>query len=361
MDEPMGIINRRRDDIEEVPNAELDELRLELASVRLELARARGAFDNLPIGVVMADASGAIIGKNQSARSVTSGGHSGVLVAEAVERQIEQVLQGRSGRTEVELFGPPKRVVQLHSTRLADGGVLVSIEDISERSRLDAVRTDFVANISHELKTPVGAIAVLAETIVDEDDLDVIHHLADRLVEEAHRAATSIDDLLELSRIELGGQAVRDRVSAASVLRDSVVRSLAAAEQRRIRLTLDEPSGEIWVKGDRRQLVSALSNLIDNAIKYSEAESEVRVSAPVADSSVHFTVADSGIGIPTRDLNRIIERFYRVDRARSRETGGSGLGLAIVRHVATNHEGEVTVSSAEGEGSVFTLSIPEAR
>jgi two-component system sensor histidine kinase SenX3 len=166
--------------------------------------------------------------------------------------------------------------------------------------------------------------------------------------------------LLELSRIELGGKAVRDPVDDTSLMRDAVVRTLAAAEQRDIRIDLDEPSEKLTLLGDRRQLVSALGNLIDNAVKYSEQGSEVWVSAQADESVISLKVVDSGIGIPARDLDRIFERFYRVDRARSRDTGGTGLGLAIVRHVATNHEGEVLVQSSEGEGSTFTLRIPVA-
>jgi two-component system sensor histidine kinase SenX3 len=143
-------------------------------------------------------------------------------------------------------------------------------------------------------------------------------------------------------------------------MRDAVVRTLAAAEQRDIRIDLEEPAGKLCVLGDRRQLVSALGNLIDNAVKYSEPGSEVWVSAEVEPDFVGLRVSDTGIGIPARDLDRIFERFYRVDRARSRETGGTGLGLAIVRHVATNHQGEVLVQSSEGEGSTFTLRIPVA-
>jgi two-component system sensor histidine kinase SenX3 len=137
-----------------------------------------------------------------------------------------------------------------------------------------------------------------------------------------------------------------------------VIRSLAAAEQRDIRIDLEEPVDAITVLGDRRQLVSALSNLIDNAVKYSDEGSDVFVTATIDDEHVGLSVEDHGVGIPAKDLDRIFERFYRVDRARSRETGGTGLGLAIVRHVATNHEGDVQVRSTEGEGSVFTLRIP---
>ena len=358
----MGLLHRRRaDELQGAQGdiAEVADLRAELTRIRLELGRARTSLDNLPVGVVLVDAAGAVVMRN--ARSHHGTGHGEVLVQQVVDRHVLQALMGHDAQSPVELFGPPKRVLLVTATPLSEGGAIVAIEDISERARLDAVRTDFVANISHELKTPVGAIAVLAEAIADEDDIQIVQRLSNKMVDEAHRAATVIDDLLELSRIELGGRAVRDPVDVGSLMRDAVVRTLAAAEQRDIRLDLEEPVDKLVVLGDRRQLVSALGNLIDNAVKYSEHGSDVWVSTHLADGTVHIHVADHGIGIPARDLDRVFERFYRVDRARSRDTGGTGLGLAIVRHVATNHEGEVLVQSTEGEGSTFTLRIPVAK
>jgi two-component system sensor histidine kinase SenX3 len=358
----VGLLHRRRDDVGEEQRllddarSEVTLLRKELAGVRGELDRSKSVLDGLPVGVVLVDRAGRVILRNRAAHG--GGGHADVLVQEAIDRQIAHARAGRETTAAVELFGPPKRVLQVRATPHRDGGALVVVEDVSERARLDAVRTDFVANISHELKTPVGALAVLAEALADEDDLDVIHRLAGKMVDEAHRAGTSIDDLLELSRIELGGRAVRDPVPVVQVLREAVIRSLAAAEQRGIRIDLDEPDGELVVLGDRRQLVSAVSNLLDNAVKYSEPGSDVFVSAAADDGHVALKVRDHGIGIPARDLDRVFERFYRVDRARSRDTGGTGLGLAIVRHVANNHEGEVNVTSAEGEGSTFVLRLP---
>lgn len=322
----------------------------------MELDRARTSLDNLPVGVIVVDAQGVVVTRNLRSHQGTV--HGMVLVQEAVERHVHAALRGRNSQSSVELFGPPRMVIQVTATPLPDGGAIVALDDISERARLDAVRTDFVANISHELKTPVGALAALAEAIVDEDDIAIVQRLSGKMVEEAHRAATVIDDLLELSRIELGGRAVREPVDVASLLNDAVVRTLAAAEQRDIRIELEDPPTKLTVLGDRRQLVSALGNLIDNAVKYSERATDVCITAELNGSMVDFRVVDRGIGIPKSDLDRIFERFYRVDRARSRETGGTGLGLAIVRHVATNHEGEVLVQSSEGEGSTFTLRIP---
>ena len=240
---------------------------------------------------------------------------------------------------------------------LAGSGALVLVDDFSERVRLDTVRTDFVANISHELKTPVGALSVLAETLADSDDLEVNRRLAEKLVAEAHRASSTIDDLLELSRIELGGRGEEEDVTVAAVFAEVAARHRLTAEHSGVAFVV-APAGDLAIMGDRRQLVSAVGNLVDNAIKYTDRGGTVSLDVAREDGWVDILVSDSGVGIPARDLDRVFERFYRVDRARSRATGGTGLGLAIVRHVAANHGGEVTVRSREGEGSTFTLRLP---
>ena len=189
--------------------ARLSDALAQLEQLRGELARAHVALDSVPLGVLLFDQRGAVVIRN--ARTRTGSGHGDVLVQQAVDRLVPVALAGRDTHTSVELFGPPRKVIDVHAAPLIDGGAIVSIEDISERARLDAVRTDFVANISHELKTPVGALAVLAEAIADEGDLDVVQRLAGKMVDEAHRAASAIDDLLELSRIELGGKVYATR------------------------------------------------------------------------------------------------------------------------------------------------------
>jgi two-component system sensor histidine kinase SenX3 len=220
------------------------------------------------------------------------------------------------------------------------------------------MRTDFVANISHELKTPVGALALLAEALIGEDESEVVTRLAEKMVSEAHRMGRTIEDLLELSRIELGESPHREVVSVGLVAAEAVERVRHLADQREIAIDIVEPSRRLNAIGDRRQLVSAVANLVENGVKYSDPGCPVEVSAHTDGTWVDIVVRDHGIGIPARDLDRIFERFYRVDRARSRETGGTGLGLAIVRHVATNHGGSVSVNSQEGAGSTFTLRIP---
>jgi two-component system sensor histidine kinase SenX3 len=232
------------------------------------------------------------------------------------------------------------------------------VDDITEQQRVDAIRRDFVANISHELKTPVGALALLAETIVDEHDPAVVERLAARLRDESFRVSRVIDDLLALSRIEGEGAQEVERVTIAQIVAEAVARIRPAADHRDVRFEVAEIAAELVMLGDPRQLTSALFNLLENAVKYSDHGSVVEVRAAGDRHEVSMVVQDHGIGIPAKDLQRIFERFYRVDQARSRETGGTGLGLAIVRHVARNHGGHVTVSSREGEGSTFMLVLP---
>jgi two-component system, OmpR family, sensor histidine kinase SenX3 len=356
----VGLLQRRTARADDILHGEIATLAAENAQLRDEVTRVQGALDSLPIGIVLVDADGSERVRNTAASHLGGGTHADVLVLEAIDKHVRRALEGDQSSATVDLYGPPMRVVQIHAIPSSGGGALVTVEDISERARLDAVRTDFVANISHELKTPVGALAVLAEMLVDEEDPGTIRRLAAKAVVEAHRAATAIDDLMELSRIELGGQAVREPVDAADVLREGRERAASSAERRGITVRLELPEDDLAVLGDRRQLVSAVGNLVDNAVKYSEPGGEVTLSVRRDDGFVELIVADLGIGIPARDLDRIFERFYRVDRARSRDTGGTGLGLAIVRHVAANHEGEVRVQSTEGEGSTFTLRIPVA-
>ncbi|HAP76788.1 MAG TPA: two-component sensor histidine kinase [Acidimicrobiaceae bacterium] len=335
------------------------ELAIEQARLRAcehDAARLREVLDAVPVGLVLADHRGVPLLHTPAARF---GGHADVLVGEALEAILGAAAAGEATQRRLDLVGPPAKVLQIRGIPLGSGGALAVIDDLTERTRLDAVRTDFVANISHELKTPVGALAVLAEAVADHDDPDVMRGLAERMVMEAHRASSTIDDLLELSRIELGGEAAREVVDLGMVVAEAVHRTALAAERRGISLRVDDPHPPKAI-GDSRQLVSALANLLDNAVKYSHDGGTVTIGVTANDGWVEIAVADRGVGIPTRDLDRIFERFYRVDRARSRETGGTGLGLAIVRHVATNHGGEVRVQSHEGEGSVFTLRVPAA-
>jgi two-component system sensor histidine kinase SenX3 len=315
------------------------------------------------VGVVVTDGSGVTLWRNDAARRL-QGTHVGVLVDEFIERHVRDALRDGASADVLEMYGPPKVVLDVHAQRLTGGGVVAFVDDVSERRRIEQVRTDFVANISHELKTPVGALAVLAETLEDETDPETIARIVGRMQGEADRAARTIDDLMELSRIELGGERTVEPVRAADVIAEAMGRVAELAGQREVGVSNLMAAGtldDVLIDGDRRQLISALGNLVENGVKYSEPGGLVQVRASYAEGNLDLSVSDEGIGIPRRDLDRIFERFYRVDRARSRQTGGTGLGLSIVRHVAHNHRGEVAVDSTEGEGSTFTLRLPARR
>ncbi len=322
-----------------------------------EVARLLGeAVDHLEIGVVIAAPSGSILYRNTTAEAF-AGTHLGLLLDEHVSSLLTQTRSGTGAQRVVDLHGPPRVWLELSADPMPNGGAVVTLRDVSERMRTDAMRTDFVTNISHELKTPVGAVAVLAEALMDETDPVVVHRLADHLVEESHRAVRTIDDLLKLSQIE-STRPGETPVSVSAIVESALARGRSVDAGRGVEISAFDPPDDLWIRGDERQLLSAVGNLVENAVKYSHPGGSVQVRTRVDGVAVEIMVADQGVGIPSRDLDRVFERFYRVDKARSRETGGTGLGLSIVRHVATNHGGEVQVSSQEGEGSTFVLRLP---
>lgn len=321
------------------------------------VAELRAALDAVPQGVMVVDGQGEVVARNRVAEQVAGARHGAALVGGEVDELTARAIAGQGGSRTIELFGPPAQVVEVVARPLPDGALVV-IDDVTEAHRLEAMRRDFVANLSHELKTPVGAIGLLAETLLAEPDPDVAHRLTERVVNESFRVSRTIDDLLELSRIEAGPRDAREVVPVHLVLEEAADRIRPAAERRDIGIRIEGVSPRLSAWGDRRQLVSAVANLLDNAVKYSSPGSTVEVRAASDGTTVEVEVEDHGLGIPARDLERIFERFYRVDRARSRDTGGTGLGLAIVRHVVANHEGEVTVTSTEGQGSTFTVHVP---
>jgi two-component system sensor histidine kinase SenX3 len=321
------------------------------------VARLLGeAVDHLEIGVVIAAPSGNILYRNTTAQAF-AGTHIGLLVDEHLSSLLSQTRAGGRAQRLVELQGPPRSWLEITADPMPNGGAVTTLRDVSERMRTDAMRTDFVTNISHELKTPVGAVAVLAEALMDETEPDVVHRLADHLVEESHRAVRTIDDLLKLSQIE-STRPGDTPVSVNAVVQSAIARGRVVDGGRGVEISAFDAPDDLWIRGDERQLLSAVGNLVENAVKYSHPGGVVQVRTRVDDVAVEIMVADQGVGIPSRDLDRVFERFYRVDKARSRETGGTGLGLSIVRHVATNHGGKVLVSSQEGEGSTFVLRLP---
>jgi len=350
---------RREQPVSEHALAEATET---IAQVEEQRDRGFAVLDELRDGVVVLAADGGEVFRNPAAERYREARHSDAVVAGAIDALLARALAGERCERELQLFGPPRAVVHLSAVPLGAAesplGAAAFVSDVSDIHRIESVRRDFVANVSHELKTPIGALEVLAETLASETDPAVTRPLADRMVKEAERLARIVDDLLDLSLIETQEAPNRRPVPVGILVDDAVdqLRPMAAAAGIDLRWQADLDSAQIVC--DRRLVVSAISNLIDNALKYSEPGSAVTVSTVIVDGYLTLTVADAGIGIPSRDLERIFERFYRVDQARSRATGGTGLGLAIVRHVAQAHGGEVTVESVEGQGSVFRLLLP---
>ncbi|MTD56710.1 sensor histidine kinase [Amycolatopsis pithecellobii] len=259
----------------------------------------------------------------------------------------------------LEARGRQPEAVVGHVRPLGDGFTVVEAVDHSEAARLEAVRRDFVANVSHELKTPVGAIALLTEAVLDAaEDVEEVRRFGGKILHESTRLGTLVTELIALSRLQ-GAERLPDLnvVEVDAVVREALGRTKLSAESADIQVTADAPSG-LLIEGDRTLLVTALSNLLENAIAYSAAGSPVSVSRKLVADVVEIAVTDRGIGIAEEDQQRVFERFYRADKARSRATGGTGLGLAIVKHVAANHGGEVKLWSMQGTGSTFTLRLP---
>lgn len=333
-----------------------------VAESSAEAIRLRRALDTLPQAVIVCDEHGEPVFRNARAIALMGNRHSDALAAQAVEDLLAATAPGNSEERTLELYGPPRSTLAVRTQSIDNGqralGVIAVIDDVSERRRLEEIRRDFVANVSHELKTPMGAIGLLAETLLSENEPEVAQRLAQRIHTEAFRISRVIDDLLDLSRIESEESPPREPVLINLVMAEAAERVRAAADQRGVTVSLDEPSPPIAVLGDRRQLTSAVYNLLENAVKFSYEGGNVDCTGKVVGDEINVSVADHGVGIPARDLERIFERFYRVDHGRSRETGGTGLGLAIVRHVAQNHHGSVRVESREGEGTTFTLQLP---
>ena len=242
----------------------------------------------------------------------------------------------------------------------AEGLIVALIFDDSELRRLDAIRRDFVANISHELKTPIGALSILSEAVLEaSDDKEAVEKFAGRMQVEAKRLTDLVQEIINLSRLQDGDPLKNAQpYSMVDLINQAIDESRLTAEKRKISLVFI-PTTDYFVLGDRSQLEMAVSNLVENAINYSPDSTQVAIVLTCKDKLVEISVTDQGIGIPEKDIERIFERFYRVDPARSRATGGTGLGLSIVKHVATNHGGDISVWSNEGSGSTFTIRLPE--
>ena len=322
-----------------------------------QLERFMDALDLLPIGIVIVDLKQDRRVRNNAAAAMTGVRYVDILVDQAVDAMIDEIKVAKSGKRILEAVAGTTRYFKISGQSMDDQRGIVTVEDITEKSRIDTVQTDFVANLSHELKTPIGAVAALADSLNGETQTEVVWRLAERIVTESHRMSRIVDDLLDLSRVEFGGTEEWTDIDLAAVLVEVVSTNQYAAKRQGLGLSLTG-SSELLVRGDRSQLVSVFSNLVDNAIKYSEIGGVVNVSSTIKGDEIMVSVTDHGIGIAERDQKRIFERFYRVDKARSRATGGTGLGLSIVRHIVLEHGGAIDVRSEEGVGSTFTVRLP---
>lgn len=325
------------------------------------VSRLTGTLDGLPDGVVICDEVGEVVYRNHVAEEL---GEAEELVREALSEVLGAGVRGERRSRVVELLGPSRRSVAVAGRPLDDGrrlvGAAATLEDVSERRRLETVRRDFVTNLTSELKTPVAALGLLAGTIVSEDDPQLTRRLAERLSRDSLRVGRVIDDLVELSRLDAHLMPVRDPVPVHLLVAQAVEEIRSLALHRSISVEAGEAPPTLTVVGDRRQLVSGLRHLVENAVRFSEEGSEVRVRVVLDGEWVELSVHDRGRGVPARELDRIFERFYRVDATRRGDSAGLGLGLAIASQVAACHGGQVAVESREGGGSTFTLRLPAA-
>jgi two-component system sensor histidine kinase SenX3 len=335
-----------------------------------DAALSRRLVDLMDPAVVLLGPDDAVVLANPSARALGILRGDRLLVPGLVDVARHVQVTG-SRRADValpgDLVGSGPRMVGVHGIRLgsgpvvAPGPVALVLTDVTEARRVEAVRRDFVANVGHELKTPVGALALLAEAVQDaSDDPETVQRFAARMQHEADRLTRLVRELIDLSRLQ-GAEPLPELVPVAigTVVAEAVDRTRAAAAAKDIQLAVAAQPGLV-VGGVEAQLATALTNLLANAVAYSPPGTTIAVGARARSGFAEIAVTDSGIGIPRSDRSRVFERFYRVDQSRASATGGTGLGLAIVKHVASNHGGTVTVWSEEGLGSTFTLRIPLA-
>ncbi len=349
----------------------------------------RKSLDSLRVGVVVLDAEDHPVLVNPAARAMgllRSGGAPGTIAAHPILRTLAGQVRRTGVRREVELDLPRGRAgaasapLGLHLRAVALNATHVAVEaaDVTESHRLARVRRDFVANVSHELKTPIGALQLLAEALLDAteqsaaavsestgpaddekaEDLIAARRFAERIHHESARMGRLVNELLELTRLQ-GAEPLPtpEPVSVDWVIAEVIDRTRTTASAKTIEVIYAGPKGAT-VYGSDSQVATAVTNLVENAIAYSGEDTKVSITLRQGEDWVEIDVADQGIGIAPHDVDRIFERFYRADQARSRSTGGTGLGLAIVKHIATNHGGRVVVTSTLGDGSTFTLRLP---
>ena len=327
------------------------------------LAELERILAALPGASIVVDASGTPVRVSKQALALTLVQNGRIAIPDVSAMVADVRRDGIIREHEMTVLRPPLGkgliTLRLRVAPLGPDTVLVLAEDLTEASRVDAVRRDFVANVSHELKTPIGALSLLAEAVLSSaEEPEAVRHFAGRMEAEAGRLSALVGDLIDLSRLQ-GEDPLKDAepVSLDAVIAEAVDAARLLAQTAQIEVVVGGTTG-LQVLGVEAHLVTALRNLLTNAISYSPCGTRVAVASRLANNVVEISVTDQGMGIPENELHRVFERFYRVDQARSRVTGGTGLGLSIVKHVAENHGGEVGVWSVLGEGSTFTLRLP---
>ena len=317
----------------------------------------------LPGIVLLVDAQGMVTYASRPALELRLVRRSRLAYESVRDCALRTLANGSTQEFEISLRRPPMRKLTLdlrvRGIPLPGDHVLLMMTDLTEENRLLAVRRDFIANVSHELKTPVGAMSLLSEALVAaRDDPEAVEHFAHRMQSEATRLAQLINDVIDLSRVQGDDPLAHAQpVSVDALVRSSTEFVRNAAEAKGIQIVVGGEIGET-VSGDAAQLETAVRNVLTNAVAYSEPGTRVAVAVRTGPQLVEIDVKDQGMGIPDSETDRIFERFYRVDEARSRVTGGTGLGLSIVRNVCRNHGGDCLVWSVENEGSTFTLQLP---
>ena len=317
----------------------------------------------LPTAAVLVERSGAVRLANSAALAMGIVRGNDIDVPELRQLVVSARRSGLTRTLELDLDrgGFPRRMLTVgaRAQPLEHGDVALIVDDLTEAKRVESVRRDFVANVGHEIKTPVGALTLLAEAALDaRDDPAAVQHFVSRMQHEASRLSRLVQELLDLSRIQ-GGEPLPDatEVLVDAVVEEAIDRVRPVAEANQTEIVRGGDIGLV-ITGNEQQLVTAVANLLDNAVAYSAEGTSVAVGVHARDGAVEIAVKDEGIGIAEADQQRIFERFYRVDPARSRATGGTGLGLAIVKHIVSNHGGQVSVWSRPGDGSTFTIRLP---
>ena len=338
--------------------------------LRADLARLSASLAGAGGGLIVLDEAGDIVAVNAAAQELAG------LPRTAVGRSLVELLawpqlvrglaacRGNGSVHEFELdetLAGPGRSLAVRLRAMPGLGMVVGVEDHSRIKRLESLRRDFVANVSHELKTPLAAIQGFVETLLDDPNMPIAtrQRFLERIARQTERLTSLVADLLVLSRLdEQGADASAEVCDFAAVVHETLRDLGPLAGRRTLRLEADLPSDTIWVRGEREALRQVASNLVDNAIKYTPEGGQVRVTLRRAGAQTEFTVVDTGIGLSPEDQERVFERFYRVDRARSREVGGTGLGLSIVKNTVRSLGGEVGVRSTLGAGSTFWVHLP---